>query len=140
MTPTPTPTSPGPEYRTLAEFWPFYLGEHRDRTNRALHAIGSLLVLGLVGTSIALADPRWLIAAPFAGYGFAWVGHFGFERNKPASFRYPLKSFLCDWRLLALTLAGRIPAELARLEAEGPSLASAGGCLGASAGRPMNGL
>jgi hypothetical protein len=107
------------EYRTLAEFWPFYLGEHLDRTNRALHAIGSTLVLGVVGASIALRDPRLLIAAPFAGYGFAWVGHFVFEKNKPASFKHPLKSFISDWRLLALTVTGQIPGEIARLEAAG---------------------
>jgi hypothetical protein len=118
-TPAETAAPAAREYRTLAEFWPFYLGEHRDWTNRALHAIGSTLVLGVVGAAIALRDPRLLIAAPFAGYGFAWVGHFGFEKNRPASFKCPLKSFLSDWRLWALTIAGRIAAEIARLEAEG---------------------
>jgi hypothetical protein len=107
------------EYRTLREFWPFYLGEHLDPTNRWLHAIGSLSALGWLGAAIAARQPWFILAGLVNGYAFAWIGHFFVEKNRPASFRYPIKSFLCDWLLLALTLTFRIGREVERLQAEG---------------------
>lgn len=106
-------------YETLREFWPFYLGEHRNPVNRVLHAIGSLLGLVWLGLAIAWQNPWLLIPALINGYAFAWIGHFVIEKNRPATFTYPLKSFLCDWLLLAYTLTGRIGAEVERLEREG---------------------
>lgn len=95
-------------YRTLSGFWPFYLEEHRHPVNRGLHAAGSILALAWLGAAIALRQPWFLLAALVNGYLFAWVGHLAFERNRPATFRYPVKSFLCDWRLLWWTLTGRL--------------------------------
>ncbi|MCO5168232.1 MAG: DUF962 domain-containing protein [Planctomycetes bacterium] len=106
-------------YPTLRAFWPYYLSEHRHPVNRALHAVGSLCGLTWLGLAIAWRQPTLVAAALVSGYAFAWIGHFVVERNRPATFRYPLKSFLCDWLLLVYTLTGRAGGELARLEAEG---------------------
>lgn len=107
------------EYRTLREFWPFYLGEHLSPTNRWLHAVGSLSALGWLAAAIATRQPLLVLAGLVNGYGFAWVGHFFVEKNRPASFKHPLKSFLCDWLLLALTVTFQIGREVERLQAEG---------------------
>ena len=96
-------------YRSFAEFYPFYLSEHRNRTCRRLHFVGSALVLAVVAAAIATRDPVWLLAAPVAGYGFAWVGHFAFEKNRPATFQYPLYSLMGDWVMFRDMLRGRIP-------------------------------
>ncbi len=96
-------------YRSFAEFYPFYLSEHRNRTCRRLHFVGSALVLAVVAAAIATRDPVWLLAAPVAGYGFAWVGHFAFEKNRPATFQYPLYSLMGDWVMFRDILRGRIP-------------------------------
>ena len=98
----------------FAEFWPFYLGEHLNPTNRLLHFIGSSL--GLVcWITFLLTFHLWLIPLGFVlDYGFAWLGHFLIEKNKPASFRYPLWSFLADWRMWFCILTGKINHELKR--------------------------
>ncbi|SHG61665.1 hypothetical protein SAMN04488068_0779 [Hydrocarboniphaga daqingensis] len=98
-----------PRYTTLDEFYPFYLSEHSNRTSRRLHFVGSSLVLGWVGVALMTLNPWWLLAALVQGYAFAWVGHFFFEHNRPATFRYPLLSFLGDWRMWWQMLTGRIP-------------------------------
>ena len=79
-------------YASFREFYPFYLGEHANRTSRRLHFIGSCGVLVLLVAAIVQRDPRWLLAALACGYGFAWVGHFFFEKNRPATFRHPVYS------------------------------------------------
>jgi len=96
------------EFTSFAEFYPFYLSEHANDTSRRLHYIGSLLVLAIL--LWALLTQQWLllIALPLAGYGFAWVGHFFFEKNRPATFKYPLYSFMGDWVMLRDALTGRI--------------------------------
>ena len=96
-------------YNTLAEFYPFYLSQHVDPTCRRLHVIGTTGVIALVITAIVTANPWLLIALPVVGYGFAWVGHFFFERNKPATFEYPLYSLLCDFLMWRDVLLRRIP-------------------------------
>lgn len=90
------------------EFYPFYLREHRNRTCRRLHVIGSTVVL-LVALGV-LVTQHWLglIALPIVGYGFAWIGHFFFEHNRPATFRHPFYSLLGDWVLWWQTVSGRI--------------------------------
>lgn len=95
-------------YRTFAEFYPFYLGEHANRTCRRLHFTGTTIALALLVT--AVASQRWwlLLVALLQGYAFAWVGHAAFERNRPATFTYPLFSFLGDWRMWWHMLTGRI--------------------------------
>ena len=98
-------------FESFAAFYPFYLSEHRNATCRALHFAGSTLVLGLVALAIATANAWWLLAIPLAGYGFAWVGHFGFEKNRPATFRYPAWSLLGDWVMYWQLLTRKIPFE-----------------------------
>ena len=99
-------------YATLAEFWPFYLREHSRRGTRALHLSGSALALLLAVAAVATRVWWLLLGALLCGYAFAWVGHFFVEHNRPATFTYPLKSFLSDWRLVWVTLTGRLGAEL----------------------------
>ena len=94
-------------YRTFKEFYPFYLAEHENRTCRRLHFIGSWLVLACVALAVFM-DWRFILAAPLCGYGFAWVGHFGFEKNRPATFKYPFYSFMGDWVMWKDMLTGRI--------------------------------
>lgn len=95
-------------YRTLGEFYPFYLGEHSNRISRRLHFVGTSIGLVLF-ISAVVTQIWWLIAAGFVqGYAFAWVGHFFFERNKPATFVYPWLSLLGDWRMWWEMLTGKI--------------------------------
>ena len=95
-------------FRSFAEFYPYYLAEHSNPVCRRLHYVGSLLVLALLGYVLASQAWLWLLALPVVGYGFAWIGHFGFEKNRPATFQYPLYSFLGDWVMLKDALTGRI--------------------------------
>jgi hypothetical protein len=95
-------------FRSFSEFYPFYLQEHINRTSRALHFIGSTLVLLLVGWCAWSGQWRWLLLAPVCGYGFAWVGHFFFEKNRPATFTYPLYSFAGDWVMWKDLITGKI--------------------------------
>jgi hypothetical protein len=105
------------EYKTLKEFWPFYLAEHKSPLNRTLHFIGSTGVLILLGLAIYFGDWRYLVAMPFCGYGFAWVGHFFVEKNRPATFTYPVKSFVSDWIMYFYIWTGQIGRELDKLKA-----------------------
>ena len=95
-------------YASFREFYPFYLSEHRDRNCRRLHFAGSTLVLLVI--ALALFTGRWALLwlAPVAGYGFAWIGHFAFERNRPATFRHPLYSLIGDWVMYWDVLRGRV--------------------------------
>jgi hypothetical protein len=95
-------------FSSFREFYPFYLGEHANRTSRRLHVVGSLGVLALLAAALVTGSAWLLLAAPLCGYGFAWVGHFFFEKNRPATFRHPLYSFLGDWVMLKDVLTGRI--------------------------------
>ena len=98
----------GSPYASFREFYSFYLSEHHDRTCRRLHFIGSTLVLLLFVAACATQSWWWLLGLPVLGYGFAWVGHFFFEHNKPATFTHPLYSFVGDWVMWAQMLSGRI--------------------------------
>jgi hypothetical protein len=95
-------------FASFREFYPFYLSEHTHPTCRRLHFIGSTLVLLVVIVAIARRDVRWLWLAPVAGYGFAWIGHFFFEKNRPATFSHPLYSFVGDWAMFRDILVRRI--------------------------------
>ena len=103
----------GERLASYEAFWPFYVSQHLHPTNRALHFLGTTLVIVAVAASV-LVSPAWLVAAPLAGYGFAWVGHFFFERNRPATFTYPLWSLRGDFRMYRLTWLGRMQPEIAR--------------------------
>ncbi|HYF59712.1 MAG TPA: Mpo1-like protein [Burkholderiaceae bacterium] len=104
----PAPSADATRFASFAEFYPFYLSEHADRTCRRLHFVGSTLVLACLVAAIVLREPWWLAAMPVIGYGFAWIGHFAFERNRPATFRYPLWSLAGDWVMYRDMLTGRI--------------------------------
>jgi hypothetical protein len=95
-------------FASFREFYPFYLDEHSNRTSRRLHFIGSCGVLVLVALAIAGRNPWWLLAALACGYAFAWVGHFVFEKNRPATFRHPFYSFAGDWVMFKDILTGKI--------------------------------
>jgi hypothetical protein len=94
-------------YRTFEDFYPFYLTEHVNPVSRRLHVVGASLVVLCFIAAMIYADWRWLIAMPFIGYGFAWVGHFFFEKNKPATFKYPAFSLMGDFRLWFETVTGK---------------------------------
>lgn len=106
--------SDGTFIQRLNAFWPYYLGEHSRRVTRQWHFAGS--TLGLIClAAFAVTLQWWLI--PFGlvlGYGCAWIGHFFFEKNRPATFRYPLLSFVSDWRMFYGMLTGRLSRELDR--------------------------
>ncbi|WP_341303401.1 Mpo1-like protein [Pseudomonas sp. TMP25] len=95
-------------FSSFAQFYPYYLQEHSNATCRRLHYVGSLLVLGIIAYSVLTQQWLWLLAIPLVGYGFAWVGHFVFEKNRPATFDYPLYSLMADWVMLKDAFTGRI--------------------------------
>ena len=84
-------------FQSFAAFYPFYLSEHSNLTCRRLHFVGSSLCLVCLAMVFATGKPQYLLLGLLCGYAFAWVGHFGFEKNKPASFKRPLYSFMGDW-------------------------------------------
>ena len=96
------------EYTSFREFYPFYLSEHSDPTCRRFHFVGSALVLILLGYILLTANWVGLLALPVVGYGFAWIGHFFFEKNRPATVSYPLYSFLGDWVMFKDMLTGKV--------------------------------
>lgn len=97
----------GERYPSFSAFYPHYIHEHSNRTCRRIHVVGSALVLVVLATAVATLNPWWLLAMPLVGYGFAWVGHFFFEKNRPATFKYPLWSLMGDWRMFWETVTGK---------------------------------
>ncbi|WP_375176803.1 Mpo1-like protein [Marinobacter mobilis] len=95
-------------FNSFAEFYPYYLEEHSDLTCRRLHYLGSFLVLVVAGYALITGRLALLWLLPVIGYGFAWLGHFKFEKNRPATFKYPLYSLMGDWVMLKDMLIGRI--------------------------------
>jgi hypothetical protein len=95
-------------FTSFAQFYPFYLTEHQHPVSRRLHFIGSLGVIGCVAMAVATGIWLWLPAAVVCGYGFAWIGHFAFEKNRPATFRHPLYSLMGDWMMFADICRGKI--------------------------------
>ncbi|KZZ63224.1 DUF962 domain-containing protein, partial [Oleiphilus sp. HI0128] len=90
------------------EFYPYYLSEHSNATCRRLHFLGTALVILLLVTLISTQNWSLLIALPLVGYGFAWVGHFFFEKNRPATFTYPLWSLMGDFVMFKDMLLGKV--------------------------------
>jgi hypothetical protein len=95
------------QYQSFAEFYPVYLGEHSNRVCRELHFAGSTLALFFVVAAVLTANAWWLLVGLVCGYGFAWIGHFVFEKNQPATFKHPIYSFMGDWVMYWQMLTGQ---------------------------------
>ena len=103
-----------PRYNSFTEFWPYYLAEHSKPGTRLLHLVGTTIALGCAAYFIVVGK-WWLIPlALIPGYGAAWIGHFFLEKNKPATFQYPLWSFMGDYKMIFMMLTGRMDRELKR--------------------------
>ena len=98
--------------RSFTEFWPFYLREHSRPRPRALHYAGTSLVVAIALFALLSGRWTWLLLIPLAGYGFAWVAHFAVEKNRPATFTYPLWSLAADFKMWWLWLTRRLEPEL----------------------------
>lgn len=98
--------------QSFEEFWPFYVSQHLNPISRKLHFVGTSLALGCL--AVAPLRPSALLLAPVVGYGFAWLGHAVFEKNRPATFTYPLWSLRGDFRMWRMMLTGKMEPELAR--------------------------
>lgn len=96
-------------FKNFTEFYPYYLSEHQHTVCRRLHLAGSCLVVATLLTAIFSGIWLLLVLLPVIGYGFAWVGHFFFEKNRPATFSHPLYSFMGDWVMAKDLLTGRLP-------------------------------
>lgn len=109
---TPTESEELPQQsfpiKKYSEFYRFYLTEHRNITNRRLHTLGSSLGLYFFNKALRQGKAKYVVYGLVAGYSCAWVGHFVFEKNKPASFKQPLYSFISDWRMLSDILRGNL--------------------------------
>ena len=96
------------EFKSFSEFYPFYLSEHSNPVNRRLHFFGCVLVILILLYAVVTKTWLALILLPVVGYGFAWVGHYFVEKNRPATFTYPLYSFLGDWVMFKDIISGKI--------------------------------
>ncbi|WP_372769534.1 Mpo1-like protein [Pseudoalteromonas sp.] len=97
------------KYTSLKAFYPFYLSQHQNTVCRRLHFVGSLLGLTCLAAAFILQAPYYILLGLVLGYLFAWIGHFVFEKNKPATFQYPLYSFVCDLLIFRDILLRRLP-------------------------------
>jgi hypothetical protein len=102
------------EMRTFEDFWPFYVREHSNETNRMLHFLGTSLAVGSVVAGLVTGKKGFFAAAPLLGYGFAWVGHFMVEGNRPATFKHPLWSLRGDFVMWKKMVTGQMAAEVER--------------------------
>jgi hypothetical protein len=103
---------------TYEEFWPFYVREHSDPTNRALHFAGTTGTLLFAAAALVRRKPMHLLHAVIAGYGGAWIGHFFFQKNTPATFKYPLWSLVSDFRMYGKIALGTMDQEVVRVMEE----------------------
>ncbi|MFV8783664.1 Mpo1-like protein [Microbulbifer sp. SA54] len=101
-------SQPQPKFQSFAEFYPYYLQEHSNLTCRRLHFVGTALVITLLITALISGNLMLLWTLPVAGYGFAWVGHFFFEHNRPATFKNPFYSLWGDFVMFKDILTGNI--------------------------------
>jgi len=98
--------APGERFASFEAFYPYYIHEHSNPICRRIHIVGTSLVIVAAVLGL-LVNAWWFAALPFLGYGFTWVGHFFFEKNRPATFQYPLWSLTGDWRMFFETMGGR---------------------------------
>ncbi len=94
-------------YKSFEEFWPFYVAEHSKSGTRWFHLLGT--TAGLATVVYFVASGKWWLfpLGLIPGYGCAWLAHFVIEKNRPATFEYPLWSFLADYKMIALMLTNR---------------------------------
>lgn len=102
------------EFQSFTDFWPFYVREHSRKETRQFHFAGTTLALLCLLRAVATGKWQWLLVGLVAGYGPAWYSHFMIEKNKPATFRYPLWSLRADFVMWGKTIAGTMDAEVAR--------------------------
>jgi len=100
------------KFDSYDQFFEFYLQQHSDPRNRWLHAVGTTLGIAVVVWALASGHPWCALLFFPVGYGFAWTGHFGLEKNKPATFGHPFWSFVSDFRMVALMLTGRLASRM----------------------------
>lgn len=99
---------------TYKAFWPYYVSQHQNKLNRNFHFVGTTFALACV--YLGMAWDAWFFAfAPLSGYAFAWFGHLVFERNLPATWKYPLWSLMADFQMFAYMCAGRMDREVKRM-------------------------
>ena len=98
------------QYKSFEDFYPYYLGEHANLMCRKLHFIGTSFVIVLLATIFFTGNWALFIALPLVGYGFAWWGHFGYEKNRPATFKHPFYSLMGDFRMFWDILTGKLKA------------------------------
>jgi hypothetical protein len=120
-----------PRIRSFEEFWPFYVGQHRRPGTRALHFAGTTFGFLFLAGAVATARPILLLWGLVGSYGLAWAGHIFIEKNRPATFQYPLWSFVGDMKMYGLMWRGRMTAEAERLGHGEPSQ------IRTEAGRPV---
>lgn len=102
-------------FQTFEEFWPYYVAEHSEPATRTMHAIGTTAAVACVAACISARKWKLLPLALVPGYGAAWLAHALIEKNKPATFDYPLWSFLADYKMVGLMLAGKMDEEVIRV-------------------------
>ncbi len=96
------------KFNSFKEFYPYYLSEHTNRMCRIMHFVGTSIVVLLIAATVMTRYLGFLWLIPLAGYGFAWIGHFVFEHNRPATFKYPFYSLAGDWVMYVQLLTRRI--------------------------------
>ena len=101
-------TAPQKRFETYAEFWPFYMQEHSKPATQALHVAGTIMGIVLAIFLIADGHAWYALLCPIVGYGFAWYSHFFIQKNRPATFQYPLWSFISDFKMAYLFLIGKL--------------------------------
>ena len=106
----------GLQFKSLKEFYPYYLTQHREFRCRILHFAGTGLVIGIFITALVTKVWLLLLLLPLVGYGFAWTGHFLFEKNNPAAFRHPLFSLACDFMMFWHIVSGQIGGKIREAE------------------------
>jgi hypothetical protein len=99
---------------SFEEFWPYYVAQHAHPANQALHFIGTSLALAVVAAAATVGTPQWLLLAPVAGYGLAWVGHLFVERNRPTTVKHPAWSLRGGFRMYRLMWMAQMEPEVAR--------------------------
>jgi hypothetical protein len=109
---------PAEQIRSFEEFWPYYVRAHANKGNRLLHFVGTSTAIACAAGALLLSRPKLALLAPLAGYGAAWIGHFGVEKNVPATFGHPLWSLKADFVMWSKIISGTMDAEVERVLAE----------------------